>query len=235
MESVEKESDRELVLRTNELIEKLITKANAFNRGTLILSLFDVLFGVLNMFYTTLSLTALLASCCSFTAISICGKLVQISKIKALQKSLKPLKYVSVAYLAYRIKEFLIKRGKLKMTKSTVLQKILTTILAIFGVGGVVVGFLPQFVDIATEITLYVSMASECIATASGIFLAGTHDKVKSAEEIEKEKKAQEEKAKKKEIAEAEALVKKYEEAKAKEEKYQKAKELIENANKQEK
>ena len=234
MESVENESDRELVLNTQELLQKLIDKSKSFTNGILLLSFFDVLFGVLSMFYTTLSLTALLASCCSFTAISICGKIVQVSKIKALQKSLKPLKYVSVAYLALRIKEFLIKRGKLKMTKSTVLQKILTAIIAVFGAGGIVVGFLPQFTNIANEISLYASMAGECIAVASGIFLAGTHDKVKSAEELEKEKKAQEEKAKKKEIAEAEALVKKYEEAKAKEEKYKKAKELIENANKQE-
>ena len=233
MESVENESDRELVLNTQELLQKLIDKSKSFTNGILLLSFFDVLFGVLSMFYTTLSLTALLASCCSFTAISICGKIVQVSKIKALQKSLKPLKYVSVAYLALRIKEFLIKRG-LKMTKSTVLQKILTVIIAVFGAGGIVVGFLPQFTGIANEVSLYTSMASECIAVASGIFLSGTHDKVKTAEEIEVEKKAQEEKAKKKEIAEAEALVKKYEEAKAKEEKYQKAKELIENANKQE-
>jgi len=233
MESVESEKDRELVLRHNELIEKLIEKTNMFTGGALILTLLDVIFGVLNMFYTTLSLMALFTSCCSFTAITIFGRIIQVSKIKALRKSLKPLKYVSVAYLACRIRD-LFKRGKIKMTKSTVLQKILTTIIAIFGVGGVVVSFLPQFTNIANEVTFYVSMASGCVATASGIWLAGTHDKVKTTEEIEKEKVVQEEKAKKKQIAEAEALVKKYEEAKAKEEKYQKAKELIENANKQE-
>lgn len=229
MESVEKDDDRELVLNTNKLIQELIERSKSFNHGILLLSFFDVLFGLLSVFYTTLSVTALLASCCSFTAISICGKIVQVSKIKALQKSLKPLKYVSVAYLACRIKEFLIKRGKLKMTKSTVLQKILTIIIAVFGVGGIVVNFIPQFAEIATQITI----GTEGIATILGVCLYGTHDKVKSAEEIEAEKKKDEEKAKKKEIAEAEALVKKYEEAKAKEEKYQKAKELIENAKKE--
>lgn len=233
MESVENEQDRELILKIDKKIQEFIEKTKSINNGVLLLSLIDVIFGVLSMFYTALSLTALITSCCSFTAITICGRIIQVSKIKALQKSLKPLKYVSVAYLAYRIKEIFDKRG-LKMTKSTVLQKILTIIIAVFGVGGVVVGFLPQFTDIANEITTYVSMASECVAVASGIWLSGTHDKVKTAEEIEAEKKKNEEKAKKKEIAEAEALVKKYEEAKAKEEKYQKAKELIENANKQE-
>ena len=101
------------------------------------------------------------------------------------------------------------------MTKSTVLQKILTTILAVFGAGGVVVYFLPQFTPIAAQVSNIVAMCSEAIAVIFGIWLAGTSDKVLSAEEIEAAKKAKEDKAKAKELEKAKAIVAEYENAKA--------------------
>ena len=95
-----------------------------------------------------------------------------------------------------------------KMTKSTVLQKVLTTILAIFGIGGIVVTFLPQFLPIAQEITHMTSMVSEIIAVVSGIWLSQTSDKVLTAEELAaiEQKKADKDIAKKqKEVAKAKA------------------------------
>lgn len=97
-------------------------------------------------------------------------------------------KYRSVAFAVWAIaymhifKKF--KRRKVAMTKFTILQKILLTITAVFGVGGVVVGVVPEFAGIANEVTKYVAMVSEAIAVASGIWLGTTHDEVLTEEEI---------------------------------------------------
>lgn len=97
------------------------------------------------------------------------------------------------------------------MTKSTVLQKILTTILAVFGVGGVVVFFIPQFTGIATSVTNIVAMISEIVAVVSGIWLSQTSDKVLTAEEL----KAIQDKKDAKELKKSQAIVDEYNKAKA--------------------
>lgn len=100
------------------------------------------------------------------------------------------------------------------MTKFTILQKVLTTFTAIFGVGGVVVMFMPEFAGMAQEVSKYVAMACEIIAVANGIWLSQTHDEVMTEEEI----KAQENKsAEKKAIKEAKAELKKAQEMALKE------------------
>ncbi len=196
------------------ITEELKRKAEMFGHSVLILSLLDVVFGCLAIFCTALQATALFLSVSSLTAISICGRVVQLSKIRQLNKSLKMIDLVAIAWFVNKYKKYL-KEKKVKMTKSTVLQKILTTIIAIFGVGGVIVGFLPQFTPIAKDVSTYCSMFSEVIAVASGIWLAGTHDKVLTAEEIEAEKAAKAEKEKAKNLEKAKAIVAEYENAKA--------------------
>ena len=210
------ESIKELLNKNIVIVEALEKKAAAFSKGVLILSLLDVVFGILAIFCTSLQVTAFFMSASSLTAISICGRVVQLSKIQQLNKSLKTLNLVSLAWFVNKYRKYLNKKEKkVKMTKSTVLQKILTTILAVFGVGGVVVYFLPQFTPIAAQVSNISAMCSEAIAVISGIWLAGTSDKVLSAEEIEAAKKAKEDKVKAKELEKAKAIVAEYENAKA--------------------
>ena len=97
-------------------------------------------------------------------------------------------KYRSVAFavlgIAYMHIFKSMKRRKI-MTKNTILQNILLTIVGIFGAGGIVVGLLPEFAGIADNVTKYVAIASESVALISGIWLGKTHDKVLTNEEIE--------------------------------------------------
>ena len=101
------------------------------------------------------------------------------------------------------------------MTKMTVIQKVLTSVMAIFGVGGIVVSVLPTFAPVASTITAIISACSEALAVVSGIWLAGTSDKVLSQEEVEKLTKEKEEKTKAKQLERATAIVEQYETAKA--------------------
>ena len=181
-----------------------------FSKGMLGLSLLDVLFGVLAIFCTSLQVTALFMSVSSFTAITICGRVIQLSKIRQFEKSLKTLNLISIAWFVKRYEKYL-KEKKIKMTKSTVFQKILTTILAVFGVGGVVVFFIPQFTGIATSVTNIVAMISEIVAVVSGIWLSTTSDKVLTSEEV----KAIQDKKDAKELKKAQATIDEYNKAKA--------------------
>ena len=207
---------KELLNKNIVIVEALEKRASMFSKSILVLSLLDVVFGLLAIFCTSLQLTALIMSASSLTAISVFGRIIQLSKIQQLNKSLKTLNLISLAWFVHKYKKYLSKKEKrIKMTKSTVLQKILTTILAVFGASGVVVFFLPQFTPIAAQVSNIVAMCSEALAVVSGIWLATTSDKVLSAEEIEADKKAKEAKAQAKELEKAKAIVAEYENAKA--------------------
>lgn len=96
-------------------------------------------------------------------------------------------KYRSVAFAVWGIVFMhIFKRikGEKKMTKFTALQKVLWIIVAVFGVGGVVVTAVPEFMGIATMVTRISGIIADAIAVASGIWLGGTHDKVLTQEEI---------------------------------------------------
>lgn len=205
------------------IVTELEHKAKMFAKPMLILSLLDVIFGVLAIFCSSLSLTALFASATSLTAITICGRVIQISKIRQLEKSLKTLNFVSLAWFVNKYQKYLKKDKKVKMTKSTVLQKVLTTIIAVFGIGGVVVFFLPQFTPVASQVSTICAMAGEVIATISGIWLSRTSDKVMTDEEIAEANKKQEEK----ELEKAKAII---EENKKNQEALKKAQEIVAKA-----
>lgn len=198
----------ELLNQNMMIVKRLERKAQMFGNGMLVLSLFDCLFGILAIFCTSLTLVAFFASATSLTAITICGRIIQISKIRQLEKSLRTVNLISIAWFVNRYKKYLNKRSiKIKMTKSTFIQKILTAVIAVFGVGGIVVAFLPQFAPVAEEITKIVSICMEGLASISGIALATTSDKVLSEEEVKaNEQKAAEKQARKEAMAELEEI-----------------------------
>lgn len=100
------------------------------------------------------------------------------------------------------------------MTKFTILQKILATIGGIFGVGGIIMMFMPEWAGIAQEVSKYVAMASEALAFVCGVWLYNTHDEIMTEEEIKaKENKSVEKKA----LKEAKAELKKAQEIALKE------------------
>lgn len=110
-------------------------------------------------------------------------------------------------------------------TISTTIQKVLVTIMAIFGTGGIVAGSLPSFTSIAADITTYIMMASEIIAVIAGVIYSNTSDKVLTEEDVnETTSNSKELKAARKLIAEAKA---EKDEAAAKLAKIEAAEELV--------
>lgn len=216
-------TEQEQIDKVYKIIDELNKKATMFGKGMLVLSLLDCLFGLLALAFSSLAAIAVFMSASSLTAIVVCGRVIQINKVMQLQKSLRPLNTVAVAWFITRYKKYLNKGSKIKMTKSTVLQKILTSVLAVFGVGGLVVGLLPQFAPIASGITNIVAMISEGIATVSGLWLAGTSDKVLTEEEKAAIEKKRAEKEEVKKLAEVEK-------AKAELERIEKLKQLVAEA-----
>lgn len=200
----------ELLNKNIVICEKIEKRAKIIGNGAFALSLIDVLFGILAIFCTTLQLTSLIASISSLTFITIGNRVIQVSKIRQVEKALRTVDVVSLTWFANKYKKYLKEKKKMvKQTKSTVLQKVLTTILAIFGVGGIVVGIFPAFLDASQYVTNIIAVVSEAIAVVSGIWLSTTSDKVLTAEEVAKAE--ADEKAKKK--ARAQALLDKYENA----------------------
>ena len=79
-----------------EIVKSINHYAKTFGKSMLILSLLDVAFGVLAIFCTSLSLIALFASATSLTAITIFGRVIQVTKIRQLEKSLKTVNLISI-------------------------------------------------------------------------------------------------------------------------------------------
>jgi len=205
-------AELEELLNKNIIIcERIEKRAKIIGNGAFALSLLDVLFGLLAIFCTTLQLTSLIASISSLTFITIGNRIIQVSKIRQVEKALRTADVIALTWFANKYKKYLKEKKKMvKQTKSTVLQKVLTTILAVFGVGGIVVGVFPAFMNVSQYVTNIIAGISEGIAVVSGIWLSVTNDKVLTAEEIAKAE--EDEKSKRK--AKAQAIVDKYENAK---------------------
>lgn len=204
-------AELEELLNKNIIIcERIERRAKIIGNGAFALSLLDVLFGILAIFCTTLQLTSLIASVSSLTFITLGNRIIQVSKIRQVEKALRTADVIALTWFANKYKKYLKEKKKMvKQTKSTVLQKVLTTILAVFGVGGIVVGLFPAFIDVSQYVTNIIAGISEAIAVVSGIWLSTTNDKVLSADEIAKAE--ADDKAKKK--AKAQAFLDKYEKA----------------------
>lgn len=140
-----------------------------FNKANIILNVLDVV-------------------CCVIGVLTGVFALLLIFRVTiALRIAVYINKYRSVAFAIWGVvfmHIFKMKKGEKKMTKNTVLQNILWTIIAVFGLGGIVVTAVPEFMGVATIVTKVCGIVADSIAVIGGIWLGGTSDKVMSEEEI---------------------------------------------------
>lgn len=197
------EAELEELLNKNLIIVKKIEKkASMFSKSIFALSVLDLIFGVLAIFCSSLQLLSLFAGLTSATTITICGRIIKVKQIRAIEKGLRTLDLISLTWFVNKYNKYLKENNrKMKETKFTVLQKILAIVIAIFGVGGVVVSFFPAFTGVSQQVSTIISAISSSISVASGIWLASTNDKVLTDEE--KAKIEQDAKNKKKAKAQA--------------------------------
>lgn len=187
---------KSLLTKNLVIVEELNKRAQMFTKPMLILSLLDVVFGILAIFCTSLQVVAFFASASSLTAITVCGRLIQVSKINQLNKSLKTLNVVSLAWFVNRYKKFLKKKesGEVKTTKLSKVQ-IAAIVGAVVGVVfGLVSAFVPQIQIAGNAIYNFaISLGIEAVSAFAGTFKGYAE---KTEEEIAKAKAKQEEKAK---------------------------------------
>ena len=202
------------------IIEEINQRAKAFSRGMWILAFLDVVFGILAYVLTSLALVAIFASASSLTAITIGGRVIQISKVRQLQKNLKPLNIVVGTWFVSRYKKLLKKKEKNKV-KETKLSTIQWAALggAVAGVIFAVVSiFVPQIAIAGDSIyNILVATGIEGISAFAGTFKGY---KQKTEEEIAKAK----EKIEKKEEAH---IIAEVEKAKAEIASYEEKKKLV--------
>lgn len=211
------EDSKVLIDQTFIIVKKLENKAKMFSNGMLVLSLFDCLFGILAIFCTSLSMVAFFASATSLTAITMCGRVIQIRKIQVLEKSLKPFNAIAVAWFVNRYRKYLKNKGegKMKTEKLSGIQ-IASIVGAIVGIVFAIVSvFVPQ-----------IAIAGDCIYNiliATGVeglcAFAGTFKGYKKMTEdeiakVQEKAKAKEEAKKLAEVEKAKTLVQEYEAAK---------------------
>ena len=101
------QNSEELINQTYIIVNKLEKKAKMFGNGMLVLSILDCLFGILAIFCTSLTLISFFASATSLTAITICGRIIQIKKIQQLERALKPINLVALAWFVNKYKKYL--------------------------------------------------------------------------------------------------------------------------------
>lgn len=216
MEQQKNEKVEEL-LTTNLLIVKTLEKkATMFGKGMLVLSLLDCIFGLLAIFCTSLTLTAFFASATSLTAITICGRVIQINKIQQLEKSLRTLNLLSLAWFVNKYKKY-IKKGesKVKTEKLSAIQ-IASIIGAVVGIAFAIVSVFVPAIAIAGDsiYNIFIATGVETICAFAGSFKGYkklTDDEIAKLE-AKKAKKAEKEKAT--EVAKAQAIIDEYENAK---------------------
>lgn len=211
------ENSKELINKTLDIVQRLEKKATMFGNGMLVLSLLDCLFGVLAIFCTSLTLTAFFASATSLTAITICGRVIQIKKVQSLEKSLRTLNFAYMAWFVNRFKKYLKNKGE-KKVKTTKLSKIQIAAIigAIVGIAFTIVSiFVPQIAIAGDSIyNILVATGIEGVCAFAGTFKGY---KEMTEEEITKAKEkaaAKEAKAKEAELEKAKSFVAEYENAK---------------------
>lgn len=216
---MEEEVETKTLLAKNLVVmEELRKRSQMFTKPMLILSLLDVVFGLLAIFCTSLQVAALLASAGSLTAITIFRRLIQVSKINQLNKSLKTLNVMSLAWFVNKYKKLIKKKENVEV-KTTKLSKIQIAVIigAVVGIAfGVVSVFVPQIRIAGNAFYNYaISMGIEALSAFAGTFKGYAQ---RTEEEIAKakEKLAEKEKATKEaEYQKALALKAEYEKANA--------------------
>lgn len=211
------ENSKELLNKTLVIVKRLEKKATMFGNGMLVLSLFDCLFGILAIFCTSLTLTAFFASATSLTAITICGRVIQIKKIQSLEKSLRTLNFISLAWFVNKYKKYLKNKGE-KKVKTTKLSKIQIAALigAIVGIAFAIISiFVPQIAIAGDSVyNILIATGIEGVCAFAGTFKGY---KEMTEEEIAKAKEkaaAKEAKVKEAELEKAKSFVAEYENAK---------------------
>jgi hypothetical protein len=186
-------AELQVLLNKNlEIVKTLEKKATMFGKSMLILSIFDVVFGVLAIFTTSLQLIAFFASATSLTAITICGRIIQISKIRQLDKSLKTAKWLSVAWFVNKYSK---KENKEVKTEKLSKIQIASIIGAVVGIAFAITSvFVPQIVFFGNVIyNILIATGLETLCAVAGTFKGY---KKLTEEEIAKIKYAQEQKEK---------------------------------------
>lgn len=223
MEENSKEKEQELVTKTYLIIQRIEKLATCFNHSMLILSILDCIFGVLAIFCTSLALTAFFASATSLTAITICGKVIQVSKIRKLSQSLKPVNLIALGWFVNKYRRFIkTKKEKKEKMKDTKLSKIqiCAIIGAVLGIAFAIVSiFVPNIAIAGDSIyNILVATGIESLCAIAGTFKGYSQmtkeeiDKIKAKKEereqakLEKEAKRElEAEARAKQIADEEA------------------------------
>lgn len=196
--AVTSESDSKELINTTLLIVRAIEKrAKVFSRSALVLSIIDCLFGILAIFCTSLTVVAFVASTASLTTITVFGCVIQTSKLRSLEKALKPLNLVAIAWFVNKYKKYLKnKKGeqKVKTEKLSAIQ-IASIVGAVVGIIFAIVSvFVPQ-IAIAGESVYNILVATgiEGLCAFAGTFKGYkklTEEQISAIKE-KKEKKAQ--------------------------------------------
>lgn len=211
------EDSKVLIDKTLIIVKKLENKAKMFSNGMLVLSLFDCLFGILAIFCTSLSMVAFFASATSLTAITICGRVIQIRKIQVLEKSLKPFNALAVAWFVNKYRKYLKNKGeqKVKTEKLSGIQ-IASIIGAVVGVVFAVVSALVPQIAIAGDCIYNILIATgiEGLCAFAGTFKGYKKLTEEEIAKIQEKNKAKEEAKKLAEVEKAKTLVQEYEDAK---------------------
>ena len=201
------------------IVRKIQQQAQVFSKATLILCLFDVVFGIISLFYLTVAGVALVASLSTLTVVCIAGRTIQVSKLVQLEKALKTLNVISIAWFTERFRRKLKKGEKAKMeintTKISKTQWISFVVMFLGFAYGALCAIFPE-ISIAGE-QLISMIASFGGATISG--MVGTFKDYANKSEVEvakiKEKLEAKQKADKEaELANDKKIVEAYENAK---------------------
>jgi hypothetical protein len=200
-------------------VRKIQKQAQVFSKATLILCFFDVFFGIISLFYLTVAGIALVASLSTLSAVCIAGRTIQISKLIQLEKALKTLNVISIAWFTERFRRKLKKGEKAKMeintTKISKTQWISFVVMFLGFVYGSLCALFPEL-SIAGEqlISMIASFGGATISGAIGTFKDYAQKSETEIAKIKEKLDAKQKLMKEEEIANAKKTIEEYENAK---------------------
>lgn len=201
------------------IVRKIQQQAQVFSKATLILCLFDVVFGIISLFYLTVAGVALVASLSTLTVVCVAGRTIQVSKLVQLEKALKTLNVISIAWFAERFRRKLKERKvnimEVSTKKVSKTQWISFIVMFLGFVYGALCAIFPE-ISIAGE-QLISMIASFGGATISGMVGTFKDYAEKSEAEVAKVKEkldAKQKAIKEAEVANAKKTIEEYENAK---------------------
>lgn len=161
-----------LLNNTFLIVQQIERKASIFGKSAIVLSVIDCIFGILAIFCTSLTVVSFFASATSLTAVTIFGCVIQTSKLRSLQKALKPLNLVSIAWFVNKYKKYL-KKGeqKVKTEKLSAVQ-IASIVGAVIGIAFAIVSvFVPEIAIAGDSVyNILIATGIECVCAFAGTF-----------------------------------------------------------------